>query len=116
MIQQIIMSMLLGMVPEVLFFSLLLIYTKSLKEKRKRLFILLCLIYICCFFIKRYQLIYYILFVALVYGLLLLLYREKIQLIDIFVIAIGEVYLSLISYVQFIFLKEDLSNYYMCSN
>lgn len=113
MIQQIIMSMLLGMVPEVLFFSLSIIFTKNIKEKRMQLIILMAIGYVLCMFIRKYEVVYYILYIVIVLGILKLLYGDKIQKIDIFVISIFSMYMTFLSYICFKNFKEDLSNYYI---
>lgn len=106
-------SVVLGLLPEVLYFTLFLSYTKNIKEKRLRLGILISVAYVLCMFIQRYQVIYYVGFVTLVYLILKLLYRKKTQIIDIFVFSISTVYLTLISIICFCFVKEDYSNYYI---
>ena len=64
-------------------------------------------------FIQQYKVIYYMLFIALVYLILKLLYKNKTQITDVFILILGQLYLSLASYIMFLFLKQDLSNYYM---
>lgn len=107
-----ILSILLGLIPEVLYFTLFITYTKNIKEKRIKLFLLISIAYFLCMLIKQYEVIYYILFVILVYMILKMLYKKKIQIIDIFVFSISTLYLTLLSYICFVFLKEDYSNYY----
>lgn len=111
MLIQLLMSIILGLLPEVLYFTLFLIYTKNIKEKRLRLGILIAVAYVLCMFIQRYQLFYYLLFIALVYLILKLLYRDKIQIIDVFVISSSTILLTIFSYLYFIF--KDYFNYYV---
>lgn len=113
MLIQLLMSIILGLLPEVLYFTLFLIYTKNIKEKRLRLGILIAVAYVLCMFIQQYKVIYYILFIALVYLILKLLYKNKAQITDIFILILAQLYLSLASFIMFLFLKQDLSNYYM---
>ena len=108
-----VVSILFGLIPEVLYFTLFLIYTKNIKEKKVRLFILIGIAYFLCMLIKQYEIIYYLLFIALVYIILKILYRKKTQIIDIFVFSLSTVYLTLLSYLAFIFFTDDLSNYYV---
>lgn len=112
MILQILVSILLGLIPEVLFFTLFITYAKGIKEKRIKLFLLISIAYIICIFIKRYKVFYYCLFIILVYCILKYLYKNKTQIIDIFIINLGFNYLCITSYVCFLFLENDLSNYY----
>ena len=105
-------SILFGLIPEVLYFTLFITYTKNIKEKRIKLFLLISIAYFLCMLIQQYKTIYYILLVALSYVILKFLYKDKTQIIDIFVFSISASYLTILSYVCFLFLKEDLSNYY----
>lgn len=105
-------SIFLGLIPEVLYFTLFLIYTKNIKEKRVKLFLLISLAYTLTVFIKQYILAYYISFIVLVYLILKLLYKQKTQIIDVFVISISTIYLTILSYICFLFLKDDMSNYW----
>lgn len=106
-------SIILGLIPEVLYFTLFLIYTKDLKEKRIKLFFLISIAYVLTVFIKQYILIYYLSFIILVYFILKLLYKNKTQIIDIFVISISTIYLTILSYICFLFLNNDMSNYWL---
>lgn len=111
MIVQILMSVLLGMLPEVLYFTLFLKYTKNLQEKTVKLGLLIGIAYILCMFMQRYQVVYYIIFIALIYVILKLLYKDKAQVTDIFIIATSYFYLTIISFIMSKILYNDLSNY-----
>ena len=106
-------SILLGMIPEVLYFTLFLIYTKDLKEKKIRLCLLIAIAYFLCLMINRFKLVYYIGFLFLIYLILKLLYKKKAQITDIFIISLAFLYVCIISYICFLFVKEDYSNYYL---
>lgn len=113
MILQLVLSIFLGLIPEVLYFTLFITYCKNIKEKRIRLFFLVALAYVLCMFIQKYKIFYYILLIVLIYWIMKVLYRKRTQIIDIFVISISSIYMTLLSYLCFCFLKEDLSNYYL---
>ena len=104
----------LGMLPDTIYFTLFILYSKDLKEKRIKLFIGMSLIYILCIMISQYNLILYILFYVFVYAFLKFLYKNKVQIIDIFLILIASLFLSFISFLCFCLVKEDFSNYYFC--
>lgn len=108
----IIKNLLLGMLPDVLFFTYFLIYTKNLKEKRLKLFVCIMLAYLILVMISQYKILYYILFTVLVYLILKSLYRDKTQITDIFMFGIGTSYITLLSCISFKLFNEDLSNYY----
>jgi len=113
MVLQLLISILLGLLPEVLYFTLFISYTKNIKEKRLRLGILIAVAYVICMFIQKYQVVYYVLFITLVYLILKLLYKHKAQITDIFLISVIFNYVCLTSYFCFLFLKQDLSNYFI---
>lgn len=113
MIAQLVLSIFLGLIPEVLYFTLFITYCKNIKEKRIRLFLFISLAYVLCMFIQKYKIFYYVLFIALIYWIMKIVYKEKTQIIDVFVISLGSIYMTILSYLCFCFLKEDLSNYYL---
>lgn len=110
MILQILISILFGLIPEVLFFTLFITCAKGIKKKRIKLFLLMSIAYIICMFIKRYEVFYYCLFVVLIYIILKILYGNKTQIIDIFVISLSTLYLTIIS---FIFSRFITNSYFM---
>ena len=77
MLSQIILSIFLGLIPEVLYFTLFITYCKNIKEKRIKLFLFIALAYILCMFIQRYKIFYYVLFITLIYWIMKLLYKKK---------------------------------------
>ncbi len=93
-----ILSLFLGLIPEVLYFSLAMIYTKKINEKRIRLFLFISLAYILCIMIIPYELLFYVIFIFIIYFILKILYKEKTQIIDIFVITYFTFYLTLLSF------------------
>lgn len=107
-----ILSLFVGMIPEVLYFTLFLIYTKNLKEKKIKLFLLIAIAYVLCIMISRYKILYYVSFIFLIYLILKLLYRKKTQIIDIFVIMYASFYLTLLSYL--IYFAHDFTSYLIC--
>lgn len=103
----------LGLLPEVLYYTLFMIYTKNLKEKRIKLFFLISIAYILCIMISQYKSLYYVIFIFLVYIILKGLYKSKVQIIDVFVFSVSCIYLTLLSSIFIIFLQKDLSNYWL---
>ena len=95
-----IVSLLLGMLPEVLYFTLFLSFTKNIKTKRFKLFLLLSIGYILLIMICRYQLIFYLAYIVYSYLVLKLLYKSEI--IDFFICSLGYSYLTVISIIAFI--------------
>lgn len=105
-------SVLLGLLPEVLYFTLFIIYTKNIKEKRLKLFLLICVIYFICLFIQKWQTLYYVILIALIYIILKIMYKKKVQIIDIFIISLMCLWITFLSFVMLFFIKEDYSNYW----
>ena len=106
----IILSIVLGLIPEILYFTLFIIYTKNIKEKRIKLFFLLSLVFIL---LNNYSIINYVIFIVLSYIILKLLYKKKTQIIDIFIIDIGLLYLTLVSFITSRFINNNYVMYYI---
>jgi len=106
-----ILSILLGLVPEVLFFTLFITYTKNIKEKRIKLFILIAISYFLCILIQEYQVLFYILWEICIYLACKILYKKKVQIIDIFIITIAYAWNLILSFILMNFAEKDLSNY-----
>lgn len=107
-----IISILLGILPEILYFYLFLIFTKDIKNHKIKLLILLSLSYFLCMFINRYKVLYYIIFSILIYLSLKILYKQQTQIIDLFVFNISEIYITLLSLL--IYIPQNLNQYFMC--
>lgn len=106
-----ILSVLLGLIPEVLFFTLFITYTKDIKEKRIKLFLLISIAYFICILIQEYQVLYYMLWGVCIYISCKILYKKKVQIIDIFVISFAYAWNLILSFIFMNFAKKDLSNY-----
>ena len=106
------MSFILGLLPEVLFFTLFLISTKNIKTKKIRLFISISIIYLILVLFQNYQIINYIAFLFLIYLALKILYGKETQIIDFFIFSISYIYVFIISYICFRFVNNNLENYW----
>ncbi len=106
-------SILFGLIPEVLYFTLFITYTKNIKEKRIKLFLLIAISYFLCILVQSFQILFYILLIVLIYMSLKILYKEKVQIIDIFIISIDYLWIAILSTLLLILLNEDKSNYYL---
>ena len=92
-----IISLIVGMFPEVLFLTLFISNIKDKKEKRLKLFSLLMLGYIALVMLCRYQLIFYVVYI--VYSYIITKKVYKAHIIDLFVISTAYAYLTLISFI-----------------
>lgn len=97
-----IFSIIFGLIPETLYFTLFLIFAKDIKEKKIKLFLLISLSYILCIMTIRYKLLLYVIFIFSMYLILRILYKKKALITDIFLFAISMTYLVIISYLFYI--------------
>lgn len=94
-IQFIVTSILFGILPEAIYFTLFLIFAKNLKTKRIILFGLILLSYLVLSVFLAFSIWFHVAFMAAMYGIMWLLYRS--ELIDIFLISISAIILTLIT-------------------
>ena len=102
-----IISMLLGIIPDVLYYFL---YIKSIKEIKKYnilFFALLLISYIILNIVIKHNFYLYLLFDVFIFFIIKLLYKARIT--DIFLIMLMELYLMISSSLCYIFIK----NYYI---
>lgn len=97
-----IFSIIFGLIPETLYFTLFLIFAKDIKEKKIKLFLLISLSYILCIMTIRYKLLLYTIFIFSMYIILKILYKKRAMITDIFLFTISMTYLVIISYVFYI--------------
>ena len=100
-------SLFCGMFPDVLYFTLFIIYTKNIKEKRLLLFVLLALGYIVLIMLCRFQFMFYLAYIIYSYLVLKKLYNSHI--IDLFVYSVAFSYLMLIGFILKILLLDNFN-------
>ena len=84
---------------ETLYLVLAMTYAKGVKEKRFLFYVLLLASVIICSLIYRWQLWYYIIHLASIYGILRLLYKSHIS--DMFVFMVFFAWIAITSYLGF---------------
>ena len=94
-----IIGLLIGMLPEVLYFTLSICFVKDIQKNRLKLFSLLAVGYIVLIMICRFQLLFYLGYIVYVYVVLKKLYKSKI--IDLFIVSVISTYLTLASFISF---------------
>lgn len=104
-----VVSLFLGMIPEVLYFTLFIKFTKGIKTKLLKLFLLLSLGYIVLIMLCRYQVLFYLLYIVYSYIVILKYYNGKI--IDLFVYSLAFCYISLLSLCLYLFLDNYIMSY-----
>lgn len=92
-----IVSLFLGMFPEVLYFTLFLTFTMNLKSKRLLLFSALSVGYVLLIMICRYELLFYLAYIVYSYLVLKVLYKAHI--LNLFVYSVSFSYLMILSFV-----------------
>lgn len=107
------LSVILGLIPEVLYFTLFLTYIKNLKEKRIILFFLIAVAYFLCLLVQQLVTLYYIVLMVLIYIILKLLYKSKTQIIDIFIISLMCLWITVLSFISILCVTPDHSNYWV---
>lgn len=104
---RILLSLLLGILPQSLYFMLFVTNIKQIKTRRLILLLLLFILCILLNMIIRYNIYLYLAFIPLYYFALKLLYKKKAQIIDIFIISLSFAIMSIISCVSsFIYLNN----------
>ena len=83
----------IGQIPEAIYFALFMIYTKQLKSKRFLLIGLIIVEYLLCINALPYSLWCHIWFFVLTYIILKLLYKDKSQITDVFILGIASIWL-----------------------
>lgn len=106
MVMNFIISLLLGMLPEVLYITAMTSYLEGIKAKRIRLLLLNSLGYIALIMICRFELLFYIAYIIYLYWVLKL--NFKVHITSFFMIS---VVFSSIAWVSFI--CSFWSNYYV---
>ncbi len=106
-----IVSIFLGLIPEIAYFTFFLTYTKNLKEKKLQLGILLGLSYFVFILISKYQPLYYLMFVASIYVILKLLYGDRIQIIDVFIISLSFAYVYILAFIMSYLVNDNFVRY-----
>lgn len=109
-----ILEILLGQIPEAIYFALFMIYTKRL-DKKRGLFVMLMIIEYILLFIPTLSIWSYILYFVISYIILKLLYKEKSQITDIFTLGIASLILMVISAIWYGIIYFTIKNIIVCN-
>lgn len=102
------LQLFLGQIPEAIYFSIFMILTKSLKEKRAIFIILMIIEYVLLKMFIPYNLWFQILYTFMMYIILKILYKNKAQIIDIFTFTIGSIFLIITSILCCLLLPNNM--------
>lgn len=100
--------LLLGQIPEAIFFALFMIYAKRLKEKRILFTIIMIVEYLLLIAFLPYNIWFQVLYTFLTYIILKILYKEKAQITDIFTFSIASLFLIITSAFCFLIFRPDM--------
>lgn len=102
------MELLLGQIPEAIFFALFMIYAKGIKEKRILFTILMIIEYLLLKYSFPYNWIFQIGYMVTTFLTLKILYKEKSQITDIFILLIAYLILGITSIFCFLLFKNNM--------
>lgn len=101
-----------GIIPEALFFTIFIIISKDIKEKRCILFICFLMNYYVCKILLHRSFGFYLLYTIVTYGILWSLYRDT-EIIDIFLFSTSSLVLMVVSGLCYSILGVFNLNYWM---
>lgn len=101
------LELIIGQIPEAIFFALFMIYAKGLKEKRILFTVLMVAEYILLKEFIIYNIWFQILYTFITFLILKVLYKEKAQVTDIFTFTIGSIILIITSIICFILSNQN---------
>ena len=113
MLTYLLWTIFVGMLPEIIYFTKFMEYAKNIKEHKIKFFLLMTLVYVLCVLVSQYKILYYVAFIFISYLVMKIIYKDKAQIIDIFVFSIAFMYVALNGLMWSFFIKEDMSNYYL---
>lgn len=92
-----VLQLLLGQIPEAIYFALFMMFTKRLNKKQILFTILMIIEYILLFNFTPVTIWSHVLYFVITYIILKILYHEKSQITDVFTLGIASILLMIIS-------------------
>ena len=105
------LELIIGQIPEAIYFSLFMIFTKNLKSKRILFTALMVIEYLLCLNSMPYDMVSHVLFFIMSYLTLKILYKEKSQITDIFTLGIASIVLIIINLILYFSIYNVINNY-----
>lgn len=109
------LELIIGQIPEAIYFALFMIYAKGLKEKRILFTVLMVAEYILLTRFLIYNIWFQILYTFITFLILKVLYKEKAQVTDIFTFTISSVILMILSCITFLIFNIFYKNMLIAS-
>ena len=94
-------QLLLGQIPEAIYFAMFMIFTKQLKEKRFLFVLLMIIEYLLLKTFIKFSMWFQMAYTAFTYIILKVLYKDKAQITDIFTFTISSIILIIVSLISF---------------
>lgn len=110
------LELLIGQIPEAIYFAIFMMLVKQLKEKRVLFSVLMIAEYLLLKHFIKYSIYFQISYTLTTFLILKILYKDKSQLTDIFTFTIGSIILMIVCLMpSFIFLTHfgDYFYYYL---
>ena len=104
------LELIIGQIPEAIYFALFMIYAKGLKEKRILFTVLMVSEYLLLKYSFPYNWFFQIGYMITTFLTLKILYKEKSQIIDIFIFCISYIIIIFFSFINFIFANITFKN------
>ena len=105
------LELLLGQIPEAIYFALFMIFTKELKSKRFLYIVLMIAEYLLLKHFIEFSIWFQIAYTIIQFMILKILYKEKAQVIDIFTFAIASIVLMLFCISLYFIVWKTVNNY-----
>ena len=103
------LELFLGQIPEAIYFASFIILTKQLKEKRVLFTIITIVEYALLFNTLKNSYMSHIIFFVSTYCLLKILYKEKCQITDIFILAVASIILMVTSAILYLIVWKTVN-------
>ena len=103
------LELFLGQIPEAIFFALFLIFAKNIKEKRIIFTILMIIEYLLLKYSFQYNWFFHIGYMMTTFLTLKILYKEKSQITDVFLLLIGYIILGITSIISWLLFNFNMN-------
>lgn len=107
------LELIVGQIPEAIFFSLFMIYAKGLKEKRILFTILMVVEYLLLINTFIYNWLFQIGYMITTFLTLKILYKDKSQITDIFILLIAYIVMILSSAIIYFIIWMTLNDFFI---
>ena len=103
-------QLLLGQIPEAIYFALFIILVKNIKEKRVLFTVLMILEYVFLKYFLVYNIWFQVMYFILSFIIMKMLYRDKTQVTDIFTLGIASIILVITSAIPYVIIYFTIHN------